>query len=220
MTEMAGRDHAGLMDGVYRTQRHFYDLTRKYYLLGRDKLIERLDVPAGGSVLEIGCGTGRNLAIVARCHPDCTLFGIDISREMLKSAEATMDKAGHRGRVHLAYGDATALDPEGAFGRSGFDRVFLSYALSMIPGWETALEQAVTVLAPGGELHLVDFGQQERLPRWFKTLLHGWLACFHVTPRANLERVLQRIAAERNFSVEFTPLFRDYARHAILRRPA
>ena len=44
--------HAGHMDAIYRTQRHFYDLTRKYYLLGRDRLIRRLDPPKGGSVIE------------------------------------------------------------------------------------------------------------------------------------------------------------------------
>ncbi|TIQ66810.1 MAG: SAM-dependent methyltransferase, partial [Mesorhizobium sp.] len=33
------------MDGVYRWQRHIYDLTRKYYLLGRDRLISGLEVP-------------------------------------------------------------------------------------------------------------------------------------------------------------------------------
>ncbi len=38
--------HAELMDGVYRYQRHVYDLTRKYYLLGRDRLIDGLDVAA------------------------------------------------------------------------------------------------------------------------------------------------------------------------------
>ena len=40
------------MDAIYRSQRHFYDLTRKYYLLGRDALIEGLAPPPGGSVLE------------------------------------------------------------------------------------------------------------------------------------------------------------------------
>ena len=45
------------MDDIYRVQRHFYDLTRKPYLLGRDVLIRELDIPDGGSVLEIGCGT-------------------------------------------------------------------------------------------------------------------------------------------------------------------
>jgi S-adenosylmethionine-diacylgycerolhomoserine-N-methlytransferase len=54
-----------LMDRVYRRQRHIYDLTRKYFLLGRDTLISRLQPPTGGSVIEIGCGTGRNLVAAA-----------------------------------------------------------------------------------------------------------------------------------------------------------
>ena len=36
MSEASGSGHAGHMDAIYRSQRHFYDLTRKYYLLGRD----------------------------------------------------------------------------------------------------------------------------------------------------------------------------------------
>ncbi len=52
-------DHGGLMDRVYRRQRHFYDATRKYYLLGRDPMIAGLKPPPGAAVLEIGCGTGR-----------------------------------------------------------------------------------------------------------------------------------------------------------------
>ena len=37
------------MDGTYRWQRHIYDITRKYYLLGRDGLIADLAPPSGGS---------------------------------------------------------------------------------------------------------------------------------------------------------------------------
>ena len=54
-------DHKSSMERMYRLQRHIYDVTRAYYLLGRDQLIARLSPPEGGSVLEIGCGTGRNL---------------------------------------------------------------------------------------------------------------------------------------------------------------
>ena len=39
-----------------------------------------------------------------------------------------------------------------------FDRVMISYALSMIPPWRKALARALDVVAPGGSLHLVDFG--------------------------------------------------------------
>ena len=56
---------AELMDRIYRRQRHLYDFTRKYYLLGRDRLIHRLSPPAGSRVLEIGCGTARNLVVAA-----------------------------------------------------------------------------------------------------------------------------------------------------------
>jgi hypothetical protein len=40
----------------------------------------------------------------------------------------------------------------------------ISYALSMIPDWERAIDAALAALNPGGQLHIVDFGQQEGLP--------------------------------------------------------
>ena len=116
--------HGELMDGVYRTQRHFYDATRKYYLLGRDALIADLAPPAGGSVLEIGCGTGRNLVAVGKAWPEAQLFGIDISGAMLETARASLAKTGVR--ATLAEGDACDFDAAALFGRRAFDRVFIS----------------------------------------------------------------------------------------------
>ena len=48
---------AALMDRIYRHQRHIYDASRKFYLLGRDEAITKLSPPIGGNALEIGCGT-------------------------------------------------------------------------------------------------------------------------------------------------------------------
>src|SRR5262245_33197861 len=107
-----GHSHAELMDGVYRYQRHVYDLTRKYYLLGRDRLIDGLDVPAGGSVLELGCGTGRNLAKTAQAYPQAQLSGLDISAEMLETAAVAIGRRDLSARVRLAQGDASDFDPE------------------------------------------------------------------------------------------------------------
>ena len=64
----------------------------------------------------------------------------------------------------------------------------ISYALSMIPPWREALAHALDVVAPGGSLEIVDFGDCAGLPGPFKAGLRRWLADFDVTPRDDLGR--------------------------------
>lgn len=184
--------HAALMDEVYRGQRHIYDFTRKYYLLGRDTLIAGLDAWPGMRVLEVACGTGRNLAKVAKAWPGVRLYGLDISSEMLKSARAALGED-----ARLGEGDACAFNPTSLLGEPQFERIVLSYSLSMIPDWEGALDHAAGLLAPGGTLHIVDFGDLSGLPRPLAAALRAWLAKFHVEPRAAMPGVAARIASAR-----------------------
>ncbi|HCB76641.1 MAG TPA: SAM-dependent methyltransferase [Sphingomonas bacterium] len=213
---MSAAAHAARMDAIYAGQRHIYDVTRKYYLLGRDRLIDELAPPPGGSVVEVGCGTGRNLMLAARRWPQARCFGFDISDAMLATARAKV--AGRA--IRLERGDATAWEPKGLFGIEAADAIFMSYTLSMIPDWRSAIAAACDALAPGGALHIVDFGQQERLPAAFHRALFAWLARFDVEPRTDLPRALEEAAAARGLSLGFTPLYRGYAWRAVLRRPA
>jgi S-adenosylmethionine-diacylgycerolhomoserine-N-methlytransferase len=206
-------NHAELMDGMYRYQRHIYDLTRKYYLLGRDQTIGNLDVPAGGTLLEIGCGTGRNLTLAHNHYPKARLYGLDISQEMLISARKTLASRGVSADLRIA--DATAFSPQ-EFGLEGFDRILISYALSMIPDWESAIDAAVAALNPGGQLHIIDFGQQEGLPAWFRSLLQAWLARFHVNPRSDLRAALQARAQGPGARLAFQPMAGGYAWRATI----
>jgi S-adenosylmethionine-diacylgycerolhomoserine-N-methlytransferase len=213
---------AGLMDAMYRHQRHIYDASRKFYLLGRDELIAGLAPPAGGSILEIGCGTGRNLIKIAQAYPGRPCHGLDVSTEMLVTARQAVVRADLSDRIDLRQADATSFDPQTLFGRAGFDRIVISYALSMIPPWQAVVAQALRQLAPGGSLHIVDFGDQAGLPTPFKAVLMRWLALFHVTPRTDLAAVLEEIAGAegggcRSRSV---PLFRGYAVQAVVERPS
>ncbi len=217
MSDITAPHSGDLMDRVYRYQRHIYDLTRKYYLLGRDHLIASLNPPERGHVLEIGCGTGRNLIAAARAYPRARFYGLDISSEMLATARANIERAGLSDRITLARGDAAAFDPAAIFGRVSFDRVFFSYSLSMVPPWRTALECAAAALAPGGRLHVVDFGQQERLPRVFRAMLFVWLKSFHVTPRPDLFQALCDIAEAEGGAVRTAPLYRGYAWYGEIR---
>jgi S-adenosylmethionine-diacylgycerolhomoserine-N-methlytransferase len=213
-------DAAALMDRMYRRQRHIYDLSRKFYLLGRDEAITRLLPAPGDKTLEIGCGTGRNLVRLAQAYPETRLFGLDVSREMLATAAASTARAGLASRIGLAQADATAFDPQGLFGCASFERVMISYALSMIPSWRDALGRALDVVAPGGSLEIVDFGDCADLPRPFKAGLRHWLAMFDVTPRDDLSDALAALAAERGMTCQTETRFRGYAVLAVARRKA
>jgi S-adenosylmethionine-diacylgycerolhomoserine-N-methlytransferase len=207
-----------LMDRVYRHQRHIYDATRKYFLLGRDHLIARLDPPAGGHVLELGCGTGRNLIAAARRYPQARFYGVDISSEMLATARKNIAGSAFDDRISLAQADAACIDPA-MFGRERFERVFFSYSLSMIPPWQQALAHGAALVAPGGRLSLVDFGQQDDLPRWFHRVLFAWLARFHVHPPVDLADTVVQIAADLGAPFSFTDLYRGYACYAEITCP-
>ena len=203
--------HAGLMDGIYKSQRHIYDLTRKYYLLGRDQLIHDLKPDDGHKVVEVGCGTGRNLIKAAKTYPDAKFYGLDISEEMLITARVNVEKAGLDGRITLVQGDASNFDVQDLFGFEKADRVFFSYTLSMIPPWQEAINQGFNALAKDGTLHIVDFGQQEELPNWFRAILMKWLALFHVEPREKLAGVAASLARDHERKGEFTALYKGYA---------
>jgi S-adenosylmethionine-diacylgycerolhomoserine-N-methlytransferase len=207
------------MNRMYRRQRHIYDGTRRYYLLGRDRLIAGLQPEMGSNVLEIGCGTGRNLVLAAALYPDTRFFGVDVSTEMLTSAISAISRRGMTERIRVAHADGTGFDPQILFDVARFDHVMISYSLSMIPEWRRVLQAAVNLLKPGGRLHIVDFGNQERLPGLARVLLRHWLALFDVTPRDDLERALSAMAESSGADLAFERPFRGYAQYAVLTHP-
>ncbi len=209
----ADADHARLMNATYRHQRRIYDATRAFFLFGRDRLITELDVPEGGAVLEVACGTGRNLAHIGRRYPGAVLYGLDISSEMLRSARAKLGDG-----VPLAEADARDFDAGKLLGRERFDRIVLSYAVSMIPDWPRAIDAAIAHLAPGGSLHIVDFGDQAGYPAWFRRVLEAWIAKFHVTRRADFREVLEAAGTRHGCKVEVTSWFGGYAWAGVVRR--
>ena len=209
-------DAAQHMDGIYRYQRYIYDATRKYYLLGRDRMIAGLSPPPGGTVLEIGCGTGRNLILAAKRYPNAQFYGFDISNEMLTTARASVARAGLADRIKLAQGDATSFDVQEMFGIASVDRAFCSYTLSMIPPWEAVLPQAVQCVGPTGSVHVVDFGDMGGWPKWFGSAMYAWLSKFTVYPRESLESALQAAADDAGARLSFEVLYRRYAQLGVI----
>lgn len=175
--------HAQTMDRLYSWQINIYNFTRKYYLLDRDRLLQHLSPPKTGRVIEIGCGTGRNLIQAAQLYPDVTFVGLDISSVMLEKAQKAICKANIEHRVQLIQADAANLIFSKALLKPGsYDRVFFSYTLSMIPQWNKALAEISRLVAESGILLIVDFGLMEKMHPFLKGILRLWLKIFYTTP--------------------------------------
>jgi S-adenosylmethionine-diacylgycerolhomoserine-N-methlytransferase len=223
MTEPVAADQAVAMDRMYRLTRHVYDVTRAYYLLGRDRMLAKVATNPSTATLEVGCGTARNLIKLARRPEPGLLCGLDASQEMLDTAEASIARAGvpaagHE-RIRLRQGLAEALDAKTMFGRDDpFDTIFFSYCLSMVPTWPGAIEAAMANLKTGGQLVIVDFWDQKDLPGVFAAGLKKWLSMFHVHYRPEVHDALAALGTSGRAEVAFESVAKRYAYIASLRK--
>jgi S-adenosylmethionine-diacylgycerolhomoserine-N-methlytransferase len=200
------------MDRMYRWTRYVYDLTRKYYLLGRDRLLSDLNLVPGQRVLEIGCGTARNLIRLSRQNPAVLCYGLDASHEMLETAAGNIRRAGLDSRIILQHCLAEDLDHAATFALDQpFDTAFFSYSLSMIPTWPQAIDAALKNIQPRAALHVVDFWDQAEWPGWFRQILKGWLDLFGVHYRPELLEHLRRLEARGLGTLTLRSVARRYA---------
>jgi S-adenosylmethionine-diacylgycerolhomoserine-N-methlytransferase len=200
------------MDRIYRHQRHFYDLTRPWFLFGRDRLLRRLRLADGDRVLEVGCGTARNLVKLKRLRPAARLYGVDASGQMLETAKAKLRRRGLEDSIELAQGLAEEVSAERTFGLSErFDSIFFSYSLSMIPAGIRAVDAAIRSLKPGRSLYIVDFWDLGRLPALVRVLLTRWFRLFGVEHRPELYAHLERVARATGSTFECESLWGAYA---------
>jgi ubiquinone/menaquinone biosynthesis C-methylase UbiE len=107
-------------------------------------LAGRVQVPAGGKVLEIACGTGaltRDLRRALKGTAD--LVATDLNPTMLEAAEANV---GNGGGIDYRPADGTALP----FGDETFDAVVCQFGVMFYPDKELGYREAARVLRPGG----------------------------------------------------------------------
>ena len=205
-------NHMQKMDRIYRYQRHIYDVTRRFFLFGRNALIRKMKIRERDRVLEIACGTARNLIILARLNPGAKFYGIDASKYMLEIARIKANKAKLSDKIELKYCLAENLSRLSSFGLGEpFDLIFFSYSLSMISDSVRALETALRNLKTGRTIYIVDFWDQRDFPLWFRYLLKRWLSLFHVEHKVESIEYLNRLSNSNLGEYEFYPIYKSYS---------
>ncbi len=204
-------DHASRLAAFYGPQAADYDRFRERLLHGRRELVEQMDIAAGSTVVELGCGTGRNVEFFGeRLHPLARVELVDLCLPLLEQARR---RAARWPNVHVVAGDATTHAPAGPV-----DAVFFAYSLSMIPDWFDAIDNALRMLRPGGVVSVVDFHVSRRDPAT-ERVRHGpvarafWRTWFErdgVFPNPDhlpylARRFDVRVVRESNASVPYLP---------------
>lgn len=123
----------------------------------KEELIDVAAIDTGQRVLDVGCGTGTLLSMIAERHPDALLAGVDPDPQVLQRAQRKIAQTGHS--VAFRQGSATALP----YAAESFDLVVSSLVFHHLTCGEKlqAMREIHRVLAPGGELHLGDFGEPD-----------------------------------------------------------
>jgi SAM-dependent methyltransferase len=135
-----------------------------------DFILGELDIPPGGRVLDMGCGTGRHSVELARRSYRVT--GVDISAGMLAQAERSAAGAGVQ--VEWIKADATQFTTairfdaalclcEGAFGLLGAEDDPLQHDLAILRAIHDALKTSAPFLltALNGYRMIRQYGQRD-----------------------------------------------------------
>ena len=117
----------------------------------RGRAVSRLEIEPGGRVLEVGCGTGRNLAhLVNAVGAGGRVYGVDLSEGMLERAREVCDREGWRNVTLIRADAAHAALPEAV------DGVIFSLSYAVMPHHREVLRAAWGHLRPGGFLGVMD----------------------------------------------------------------
>jgi len=131
----------------------------------RPLLLRQIDPRPGERIADVGCGTGTQLALLARACKPLTLIGIDPDPPVMERATRKLARTGVP--VLLLHG--YARDTERLLAGRPVDKVLSSLVFHQVPLEEkrAGLASMHAALVPGGTLHVADYGLQ-RTPKMRK----------------------------------------------------
>jgi ubiquinone/menaquinone biosynthesis C-methylase UbiE len=157
------------------------------------KLRSQLVPRAKGTVLEVGMGSGINLAFY---DPETValIYGLEPSEGMRRKARENLERSPVPVQWLDLPGEKIPLDD------NSVDTVLLTFTLCTIPDHRTALEQMRRVLKPGGELLFLEHGESPHTStrKWQHRITPGWKK---IAGGCHLNRPIDSLIEEAGFTI-------------------
>lgn len=158
---------------VYRKRAPAYNQSvRLFNLIGwrvnfyRTIAVDALQLKNGDTVIDLCCGTGLNFPHIYKAiGSEGKIIGVDLSGDMLKVAEKQIKEKGWN-NVTLIQSDAAAYQFP-----SNIDGIISSYAITMIPEYDSIINMGADSLCKGGRFVVLDFKKPDNWSDWFSKLM-------------------------------------------------
>lgn len=182
VSETTKAEHVGMVKEIFGTITERYDFLNHFLSLRRDIswrrfAVRRMRFFKTNRFLDVACGTGDLALDAVSRHSQIKATGLDFVKAMTDRARIKLEKGRIGNRIRLVRGDATFLP----FADDSFDVAGIAFGIRNIPDRMEALREMTRVVAPGGQVLVLEM----TLPR--RRILHG-LSLFY------LEIILPRLA--------------------------
>jgi len=118
-----------------------------------------------GIIVDVGCGPGYLVAVIAKSFPHLHIIGVDIADEMVQLASKNLSSLGFGEQVEFRQGDVQALP----FDNNAVDFVVSTFSLHHWSEPSASMKEIYRVLKPGGQFLIFDLRRDAR--RFFYWLL-------------------------------------------------
>ncbi len=161
----------------------------------RQQLLKGIEAARPSRLLDLGCGTGSLAIMAAARHPDWTVIGVDADPAILTIAARKARRAG----ATVEFVNARAQDP--GLVNATVDVVVSSLLFHHLDdaGKHAAFAQCLRLLRPGGEMHLLDWGEPQDV-LMSVTILPVRILDGFANTRANVRGALAGMMAAAGFS--------------------